>query len=648
MKKYSYYFLVVSLFFTLQAQPPSNLNGIKICIDQGHGGYNSNDRNVQTDPGLNFWESESNFYKGLLVKALLEARGAQVFLTRPNKDSVYDNSDNDEPSLTARWTYANANNVHWLHSIHSNAGGGNYTMVLLKEDKSSRQPVFPEAVTMSSYIYQNIRANMRTNASGGNISGVPGVYKDYTFYGGTSGGYNLGVFGGLTMPGELSEGSFHDYLPEARRLLNNDYRKMEAYGILNGFLSYYGVPKDTNGIIAGIQLNSDDNKPQNSTIVRVIPSNKIYTGDQFNNGFYMFDSLQPGAYKIIFESKGFAKETVAVNVGDSSTVFVDKTILTLIPPFVQSILPAYGDTNVVNTNPLSITFSKVMDTATVRQAFSISPSIEGSLTWTNGNATLLFSPKYYFQHATQYTVQVTAVAKSVTGLFLDGNKDSVAGDTFASTFKIKKAIPPYVLLSLPKVNDSAYSITGTIGIKFSKAMDTTSLKNAFTILPVVTGVVSFSTDRSVLYFKPASSLQYETSYSAKILGTAISFDSVFIDGNKDSIAGDDFVLPFKTQQNPAGVHENSDVIPTEFSLSQNYPNPFNPTTNLQFSIVEAGYVNLKVYDLLGRGIATLINSKLNVGRYTVLFDAANVPSGIYFYRLTTEKFTSVKRMMVIK
>jgi len=85
--------LSVSLLMFAQRQ---DLSGLKFCIDQGHGGYNSNDRLVNPNPEINFWESESNYFKGILLKRLLEARGAWVIVTRPNKDSTYANTaDND-------------------------------------------------------------------------------------------------------------------------------------------------------------------------------------------------------------------------------------------------------------------------------------------------------------------------------------------------------------------------------------------------------------------------------------------------------------------------------------------------------------------------------------------------------------------------
>ncbi|MCB0727226.1 MAG: T9SS type A sorting domain-containing protein [Ignavibacteriae bacterium] len=89
-------------------------------------------------------------------------------------------------------------------------------------------------------------------------------------------------------------------------------------------------------------------------------------------------------------------------------------------------------------------------------------------------------------------------------------------------------------------------------------------------------------------------------------------------------------------------------IPTEYSLSQNYPNPFNPTTNLEFGIPELGFVSLKVYDISGKEVATLVNEIKSPGRYNVKFDGSNFASGVYFYKITSGNFSAVKRMFLIK
>jgi len=96
-----------------------------------------------------------------------------------------------------------------------------------------------------------------------------------------------------------------------------------------------------------------------------------------------------------------------------------------------------------------------------------------------------------------------------------------------------------------------------------------------------------------------------------------------------------------------------EFIVEEFYLAQNYPNPFNPTTNIRFQIVDRGFVSLKIYDLLGREVKTLVNEELANGIYNVSWNGDNefgekVSSGIYFYKLETGSYTSTKKMMLIK
>ena len=92
---------------------------------------------------------------------------------------------------------------------------------------------------------------------------------------------------------------------------------------------------------------------------------------------------------------------------------------------------------------------------------------------------------------------------------------------------------------------------------------------------------------------------------------------------------------------PAGV-------PSEFALEQNYPNPFNPTTNIQFSIVNRQLAIVKVYDVLGQEVATLLNEVKDPGTYTVQFDGSGLSSGVYFYRLQAGEFVATKRLLLLK
>ena len=94
--------------------------------------------------------------------------------------------------------------------------------------------------------------------------------------------------------------------------------------------------------------------------------------------------------------------------------------------------------------------------------------------------------------------------------------------------------------------------------------------------------------------------------------------------------------------------QNTPKIPTEFGLTQNYPNPFNPSTTINYSIPVGGFVNLSVYNLLGEKVATLVDKNLQVGTYAAQFNAENLPSGMYIYKLTTNGFNQSMKMMLTK
>ncbi len=97
-----------------------------------------------------------------------------------------------------------------------------------------------------------------------------------------------------------------------------------------------------------------------------------------------------------------------------------------------------------------------------------------------------------------------------------------------------------------------------------------------------------------------------------------------------------------------GINVISSVIPDKFSLGNNYPNPFNPETNIKFDIAKSTFAKLVVFDSRGREINTLVNEKLSPGSYQYNFNASDLPSGAYFYRLETSDFTETKRMILVK
>ena len=121
------------------------------------------------------------------------------------------------------------------------------------------------------------------------------------------------------------------------------------------------------------------------------------------------------------------------------------------------------------------------------------------------------------------------------------------------------------------------------------------------------------------------------------------------------------VLLKSNSNKPAGIWEiefygpeqitdngTADNMLNEYYLSQNYPNPFNPSTIIEYQIPKESNVSLKIYDLLGNEVATLISKKQSAGNYTVRFNGENLSSGLYIYSLRTENFSSNKKMLLIK
>lgn len=101
-------------------------------------------------------------------------------------------------------------------------------------------------------------------------------------------------------------------------------------------------------------------------------------------------------------------------------------------------------------------------------------------------------------------------------------------------------------------------------------------------------------------------------------------------------------------QRPVGINNIISELPSKFNLQQNYPNPFNPETNLKFDLPSQGEVKLIVYNSIGKEISTLFSGKLEAGTYSYKWNAAEFPSGVYFYKLQTENFTCIKKMMLVK
>lgn len=155
--------------------------------------------------------------------------------------------------------------------------------------------------------------------------------------------------------------------------------------------------------------------------------------------------------------------------------------------------------------------------------------------------------------------------------------------------------------------------------------------------------IEYSPDYGITWYNKNQGLNPDT---LTVWDLIISNDYIY--------AGTNFYSVWRRQLTDIiNVKKISTCIPLSFSLSQNYPNPFNPSTKIRFeipngAITENEKVTLKVFDATGKEILTLINEKLSAGIYETRFDATNIPSGVYFYKITAGKFSSSMRMILLK
>jgi N-acetylmuramoyl-L-alanine amidase len=506
-------FIYTSLIFTLFLGTTifsQSLSGLKICINPGHGGYDSNDRQISLGNNIYFWESEGNLAKGLHLRDILESLGATVIMSRTQ------NRTEDDLGLSQIAEIANSNNVDYFHSIHSNAfnGASNYTLILFHGYDNA--PTYPQSKVMGAILANKIRSVNRTTAEHNR--------GDFNFYGNTSG---LGVLRPLALPGTLSEGSFHDYTPETWRLKNNSYLKHEAWAIARSFLQYFNAGEFQHGIVAGIlrdelekvpasynPIGNDIYKPLNTIKVKLEPGNKIYTGDSFNNGYFFFDEVLPGNYSLIYEVEKMKPDTISITVSANTSSFFDKLMVLnpiLDPPSVLSYSPADSINEVSNISKIIIDFDIRMNPTETQKALTITPEVAGGFIWENDFKRMIFSPTKSYTPGTKYTVKLNSQAKTHFGIYLPQEKSF----SFITRSKLK------LISTYPSSGDENISSTVLIRIQFDKGIDGLTLSGKIAFMDSGGNSVSLSVNQAkyssgIIEFEPRAALVNNSTYKVII------------------------------------------------------------------------------------------------------------------------------------
>lgn len=156
------------------------------------------------------------------------------------------------------------------------------------------------------------------------------------------------------------------------------------------------------------------------------------------------------------------------------------------------------------------------------------------------------------------------------------------------------------------------------------------------------GSPSFSNDDSKIYY------HFTDQTGSTIWVVDLQQDGITGTGNDQGlITGGVFPVAYTVGARPTSVEDRSTGVPTEFTLLQNYPNPFNPSTTIRYALPEDMQVELSVFNLLGQQVQTLVNGVRTAGEHVVKFDAAGLPSGMYFYRLKTSRGATIAQKMLL-
>ncbi len=401
------------LFPAAMSGQKADFTGIRVFINPGHGGNDDNDRHMLA---TDFWESEGNLEKGLFLRSLLESRHATVYMSRTT------NYTSDDLPLSTIATMANTANADIFISIHSNGFDGTRNQPLVLFRGYDDQPVYPGAKMLAEMLWDKLfeKGNCWTNT-------FRWVKGDWTFYPEWGDKVGLGVLRTLNMPGVLSEGSFHDYVPEGWRLRNSNHLHHEAWSMLRALAQYENVIPEPTGIIAGTvrdKLTSpeyyfkpgtkDEAIPINGAVVTLNPGGISMTLDNLNNGFFMFDSLAPGSYELICSGiTDFFNDTITATVNAGKTTLADflPSFDTTKVPVVTGFMPSVIDSLAFN-QALTFTFNIPMDRDSVQKAFTVEPEVNLLFEWSDKGRMLTVRPAIGFTGKTSYSMKLTTVACS--------------------------------------------------------------------------------------------------------------------------------------------------------------------------------------------------------------------------------------------
>ncbi len=321
------------------------------------------------------------------------------------------------------------------------------------------------------------------------------------------------------------------------------------------------------------------------------------------------DKVTCATWHDIWLNEGFATYTEALWLGH---VYGEGAYEDRIASYMSTAKYAYGPIYVQDISNVNSIFNYSRSYAKGAVVIHMLRGIVGDSTFFNILQSYLNDPRYAYNSAT--TDQFAAVASAVSGTDLS---------YFFNEWIYGENYPKYRVDFKRVITDSNYYAIVTL-------TQNTNTNPRFFTMPVQLKITTEQGDTLVTVFNDAVNQSFEIEVNSYPLSVELDPNNLIL---KDIL----------------GTTEVEDeTLPADFTLSQNYPNPFNPTTKINYALPKDEFVTLKVFNILGEEVAKLVEGRVTAGSHSVEFDASNLSSGTYIYRLTAGKFVSTKKMILLK
>lgn len=464
----------------------------RVYINPGHGGHTSNDRNVVV-PGYvagdtaGFWESNASLKKGFALQELLKKKGYTTGISRIR------NEEENDLGLSTIVSLSNSFSADVFFSLHSNATGAgegyriNFPLGLYRG--YTGQPIVQHSDELTAILQPFLYANKSTVWTSNYA-----IYGDWTFYPDWN-NQGLGVLRGNNAVSMLQEGSFHDYIPEALRLMNDGYCWIEGYNVSLAADKYFGREGLPTGVVSGclrddrilrsgilVMHGVDVYEPVCNATVRLIDANGTevdrYVTDKDLNGIYTFKYVTPGTYTIEVSDADHFSATQTVEVGAPEVTYCNFNLKRVrnTAPQVVSYSPVWndGDAPVLCNEPLVLNFNWDMDVPSTEAAFTITPAVDGKFTWEDTNYRMIFTPNDAYDVNTEYTVVLKKTAQHGGGTEMDSD----------FSFKFKTASRNHLepIAIFPKENDPVHYQSVNVEFRADSLLKSLNLYTLFQVL----------------------------------------------------------------------------------------------------------------------------------------------------------------------